>query len=83
MKCAKKDELEKAKAALTHATFELRDALKQPEQPISNSAIEALLGHETDQAIRDAYHNVNLTLIKTSQELAHHTMTCETCLQEE
>jgi hypothetical protein len=82
MKCQKRDDLEKASASLTRAASELRGALKQPDQPLSTSAIEQALGHETDQAIRDVYHDLTLTMIRTSQELEHHTLTCEICMRE-
>jgi hypothetical protein len=83
MHCQRQSDLEKAVQGLTQAVHELKNILKQPDEPVSNSAIEQALGHDTDQAIRDTHHDAQLTLIRTSQELEHHNLTCVTCLQKE
>ena len=82
MECPKRIALKNANAALARAGQELRAVLQEPDQALLPTATNVLLGHDTDQAIRQMYHDLQLTQIKTNQELEHHRLTCENCLQD-
>ena len=81
MECQKRIALEQAVGALKEASRELRAALQQPDAYPLPTITDVLLGPETDQAIRQMYHDLQLTQTKTTQDLEHHALTCEVCLQ--
>lgn len=79
MECQRRIALETAIAALTQAAKELRNALQQPDDYPLAAVGDLLLGVETDRAIREMYHDLQLTQIKTSQELQDHLLNCDIC----
>jgi len=68
MECQKRIALEQAVGALKEASRELRAALQQPDAYPLPTITDVLLGPETDQAIRQMYHDLQLTQIQRERK---------------
>jgi hypothetical protein len=80
MNCPKREALENAIRTLSRAAAEARNALGEPDKPDSRDVIgELALGPESDQRIRDVYHDIGNAQGETQQELQEHLGNCPIC----